>query len=439
MYWDKEIELLAREELDALQGALLQKTVAQAAKAPFYREAFARGGIDPAEILGLEDLRRLPFTTKEDLRVGFPEGFLAVPREEVVRMHASSGTTGTATVVYHTRNDVLRWGDLVARCLWMAGMRPSDVFQNMMSYGLFTGGLGLHYGAETLGALVIPIGAGNSRRQVQFMRSFRTTVAHIIPSYALKLLETFREMGLDPKKETDLRILIVGAEPHSEEVRRRIEEAYGVFAANSYGLSEMNGPGVAFECPEKRGMHVWEDSYVLEIVDPESLEPVPEGEVGEIVLTTLRREAMPLIRYRTRDLARVLPGPCPCGRAHRRISRIQGRTDDMMIVKGVNIYPIQVEQVLMDCPEAGNNYLILLEREGGQDRMTVRVEVAVGLLARGKEEVEAFRAGIVRRLREEILITPRVELVEAGSLPAGEGKAVRVIDHRTGEHRGKPS
>ncbi len=433
MFWDKEIELLPREDLEALQLARLKKTVEVAANAPHYRKAFADNGITHEQLGSLDDLRRLPFTTKQDLRSGFPDGFLAVDRSEVVRMHASSGTTGTATVVYHTLKDVERWTDLVSRCLYMAGVRASDVFQNMMSYGLFTGGLGLHYGAEKLGVMVIPMGIGNSKRQITFMQQFGTTVAHIIPSYSLKLLETFDEMGIDPTKDTGLRILVVGAEPHSEEVRGRIEEAYGVFAVNSYGLSEMNGPGVAFECPHKSGIHLWEDSYILEIVNPETLEPLPDGEIGEIVLTTLRREAMPLIRYRTRDLAMVMPGTCSCGRAHRRLSRIKGRSDDMLIVKGVNVYPIQVEQVLMGFEEVGNNYLIVLDRQGPVDEMTVRIEVTSSLLAQGLEGLEALRGKIIRSLREEILFTPKVELVEPGLIPAGEGKAVRVVDNRPKE------
>lgn len=430
MYWDKEIELLPRRELEALQLRRLVETIGQAEKAPFYRDRLAREGLSRESVHGLEDLRRFPFTTKQDLRDGFPDGFLAVPREEVVRVHASSGTTGTPTAVYHTLKDLGRWSSLVARCLYMAGLRRSDVFQNCMSYGLFTGGLGLHYGAEKLGAMVVPSGVGNSRRQITLMRQFGTTAVHIIPSYALKLLETFREMGLDPRKDTRLRIAVVGAEPHSEEIRRRIEDAYGVFAPNSYGLSEMNGPGVAFDCPHKTGLHLWEDSYILEVVDPKTLEPVPEGEVGEIVLTTLCREAMPLIRYRTRDLARILPGPCPCGRTHRRLSRIQGRSDDMFIVKGVNIYPIQVEQVLMGFAEVGNNYVIHLDRQGASDRVTVKIEASEALLALGLDRLKDLTRRIAHALREEILVTPEVELVEPGSLPATEGKAVRVVDNR---------
>lgn len=430
MYWDKEIECLPRRELEALQLERLLETIGHAQKAPFYRDRFAKEGLSPASVRTLDDLRRFPFTTKQDLRDGFPDGFLAVPKEDVVRVHASSGTTGTPTAVYHTRGDLDRWAGLVARCLYMAGLRRSDVFQNCMSYGLFTGGLGLHYGAEKLGAMVVPSGVGNSRRQITLMRQFGTTAVHIIPSYALKLLETFREMGLDPRKDTRLRIAVVGAEPHSEEIRKRIEEAYGVFAPNSYGLSEMNGPGVAFDCPHKTGLHLWEDSYILEIVDPKTLEPVPDGEMGEIVLTTLCREAMPLIRYRTRDLARVLPGPCPCGRTHRRLSRIQGRSDDMFIVKGVNIYPIQVEQVLMGFAEVGNNYVIQLDRQGVTDRMTVKIEASEALLVRGLESLQDLARRITHALREEILLTPEVELVEPGSLPATEGKAVRVVDNR---------
>jgi len=433
MFWEREVELLPREELEALQVRRLRDTVARALSSPYYKEVLGREGISPERIRSVEDLGRIPFTTKEDLRRGFPYGFLAVPKDELVRLHASSGTTGTPTVVYHTRRDLETWADLVARCLYMVGMRKEDVFQNMMSYGLFTGGLGLHYGAERIGALVIPSGAGNSRRQITLMRQFGTTAVHIIPSYALKLLETFQEMGLDPKEDTELRMAFVGAEPHTEEVRRRIEEAYGIDAFNSYGLSEMNGPGVAFECPYKEGMHVWEDSYILEVVDPETLEPVPEGEEGELVLTALRREAMPLLRYRTGDLAFVYPDPCPCGRTHRRISRIKGRTDDMFIIKGVNVFPMQVEQVLMTFPEVGNNYVIVLEKAGPMDEMVVRIEVREELLKGGIRKLEELKERVKRALREEILVTPKVEFVEPGGLPSGQGKAVRVVDRRSEE------
>jgi len=296
-----------RHQLEELQLTRLRATLERAARSPYYARVFAEQGITPEAITSLEEVRKLPFTTKDDLREHWPYGFLAVPKEELVRMHSSSGTTGRATVVFHTAKDIEAWSNLLARCMYMAGMRKTDVFQNMMTYGLFTGGLGFHYGAEKIGALVIPVGAGNSKRQIQLLYDFETTVIHIIPSYALHLSTVFDELGLDPKS-TKLRMAFLGAEPHSEKMRQRIEEIYGIQAFNSYGLSEMNGPGVAFECPYQEGMHIWEDHFLVEIVDPDTLEPLPEGERGELVMTTLVREGMPLIRYRTKDVTRIIPG-----------------------------------------------------------------------------------------------------------------------------------
>ncbi len=430
MYWEKEIETIPRQELAKLQEQRLQKTLEQAQKTPFYRELFRRNRLDPKKIKTLEDLRNIPPTTKEDLRSNFPYGFLAVPLEEVVRLHSSSGTTGTPTVIYHTAEDLERWTNQVARCLYMVGVRRGDVFQNMMSYGLFTGGLGMHYGAERIGALTIPIGPGNSKRQIWFMRNFKTTVIHIIPSYALLLANIIKSEGLDPKEDLYLHTLLIGAEPHSEETRRRIEEAFGAKAYNSYGLSEMNGPGVAFECVYQEGMHLWEDYYYLEVVDPETLETCPPGEVGEILLTTLNRDATPIIRYRTRDLAFYYEEPCPCGRTHRRISRIRGRSDDMFIFRGVNIFPIQIEKVLMNIPEVGSNYRIILDREDFKDTMKVEVEIKPEFFFGDLLKLERLRERIKAELRAEILVTPDVILVEPGSLPTSEGKAVRVIDQR---------
>lgn len=430
MFWEKEIETMPVPELRVLQGTRLRETMDRAARTPYYRELFGRLGLSAERIKTLDDVRRIPFTTKEDLRGHFPYGFLAVTLEDVVRMHSSSGTTGNPTVVYHTRRDLEAWANLVARCMVMTGVHKADVFQNMMGYGLFTGGLGLHYGAEKIGVMVIPAGAGNSRRQIMLMRNFGTTVVHIIPSYALKLATVFEAEEVDPKEDVKLRIALIGAEPHSEEIRRRIEETYALDAFNSYGLSEMNGPGVAFECPKKGGMHVWEDSYILEVIDPKTLEPVPDGEEGELVFTTLNREAMPILRYRTRDLAFVYPESCACGRTHRRIARIKGRTDDMLIIKGVNCFPVQVERTLMAFPEVGNNYVIVLEKAGPMDEMIVRIEVREEILRGGIRHLEALRRRIVHALQDEILITPKVELVEPGSLPTTEGKAVRVVDRR---------
>jgi phenylacetate-CoA ligase len=314
--------------------------------------------------------------------------------------------------------------------MYMAGMRKSDVFQNMMTYGLFTGGLGFHYGAEKIGALVIPAGAGNSKRQIQLMRDFETTVVHIIPSYALHLSTVFDELKVDPRKDTKVKIAFLGAEPHTEKMRKKIEETYGYKAFNSYGLSEMNGPGVAFECPYQEGMHIWEDSFLVEIIDPNTLEPVAAGVEGELVMTSLQREGMPLIRYRTKDLTRIIPEPCACGRTHRRIERIKGRTDDMLIIKGSNIFPLQIEKKLMEISGVGTNFLIILDREGFNDSLTVKVEVNKKYFSGDMKQLDALRKKIVQELKSEILVTPKVDLVEPDSIPKGEGKAVRVIDNR---------
>jgi phenylacetate-CoA ligase len=407
MYWDKDVEIMDRERLEALQLERIKKT-----------------------IKSLDDIRNFPFTTKDDLREHWPYGFIAVPKDELIRMHASSGTTGRAIVIFHTAADIQAWTDVLARCIYMAGMRKTDVFQNMMTYGLFTGGLGFHYAAEKVGALVIPAGAGNSKRQIQLMRDFDTTAIHIIPSYALHLSKVFEELKADPVRDTKLRIAFIGAEPHSERMRKKIEEYYGFKAYNSYGLSEMNGPGVSFECPCQDGMHIWEDHYFVEIIDPKTLKPVSDGEEGELVMTTLLREGMPIIRYRTKDLTRIIPGTCACGRTHRRIERIKGRTDDMMIIKGVNIFPIQIEKKLMEIPGVGNNFVIILEREGHDDYMTVKVEVQNEVFTGDLRPLENLRKRVVDELKADILITPRVKLVEPGSIPAGEGKAIRVIDNR---------
>jgi phenylacetate-CoA ligase len=422
-------EYWSRGHMERVQAARLRNTVEQAGRCAFYARRFAEAGVTPASIRTVDDVGRIPFTTKEDLRSQYPEGLLCVPREEIVRVHSSSGTTGAPVAVCHTRNDLNAWADLMARCMYMAGVRRGDVFQNMSGYGLFTGGLGIHSGAERLGCMTIPAGAGNTLRQIKLLRDFKTTVIHIIPSYALILAGALAENGIGAE-DLSLRIALVGAEPHSEEIRERVEKALGVRAYNSYGLSEMNGPGVAFECPEQRGMHVWEDAYLAEIIDPESGESVAEGEEGELVLSTLCRAGMPILRYRTRDLTRFLPEPCPCGREHRRIARIHGRTDDMFIIKGVNVYPMQIEQVLMARPEVGRNYLIVLESEGARENIRVKVEVRDECFVEDMRVLQALQKNLARRLQSEILVTPKVELVQSNSLPSGEGKAVRVLDLR---------
>ena len=428
LYLHPELETLSRSRLEKLQMERLQQTLARCMRIPFYKQRFAACGLRPEDIRTLDDVRKLPFTTKQNLRDNYPFGLSAVPLEEVVRLHSSSGTTGTPTVILHTQHDLDEWANAVARCLYMVGLRKGDIFQNSSGYGMFTGGLGFQYGAERLGMLTVPAAAGNTKRQIKFITDFGTTALHAIPSYAGRLYEVMEEMGIDPRRDTRLRTLIIGAEPHSDEQRRRIEQMLGVKAYNSFGMSEMCGPGVAFECPEQNGLHIWEDYYIVEIVDPQTLEPVPDGEVGELVLTTINREAMPLLRYRTRDLTRILPGECPCGRHHKRLDRMKGRSDDMMILKGVNIFPIQIENILMQFRELGTDYLITLTNLEANDEMTVEVELNeftddYGFLQRLTKE-------ITRQLKDEILITPRVKLVPKGSLPKQEGKAVRVKDLR---------
>lgn len=430
MFWEREIETMPVKELRRLQLSRLQRTLRQAQKSSAYAKIYKTHRISPEKIKTLDDLKRLPFTTKEDLRKHFPYGFIAVPKDKIVRVHSSSGTTGRATAVFHTPADLEGWANLVARCMYMTGVRRDDVFQNMVGYGLFTGGLGFQYGAERLGALTIPSGSGNSKRQIALMRDFGTTVIHIIPSYALHLWKVFEENELDPRKDTKLRIALIGAELHSDATRQRIEEMYGVGAFNSYGLSEMNGPGVAFECSEKSGMHFWEDHFLIEVIDPKTQKVLPDGEEGELVFTTLTRQAMPLIRYRSKDLATVFPEPCRCGRTHRRISRIKGRSDDMFILKGVNIFPLQIDTILMNIAAVGTNYVVVLERENFQDQMIIRVEVRPEFFRGELRQLEKLRREITEALRSALLVTPKVELVEPDTLPKSEGKAVRVIDRR---------
>ena len=428
-YFNEAMETLDRPQIEALQLKRLQATVRRCMNSPFYKERFEQAGLKPEDIRSLDDLRRIPFTTKKDLRDTYPFGISCVPLRECVRLHSSSGTTGNPTVILHTQNDLDEWANQVARNLWMVGLRPDDVFQNSSGYGMFTGGLGFQYGAERLGMLTIPAAAGNSLRQIKFMTDFGTTALHAVPSYVTRLYEVMQSCAVDPLKDTKLRVLAIGAEPHSEEQRKRIEEMMGVKAYNSFGMSEMCGPGVGFECPEQNGLHFWEDYYIVEIVDPETLEPVPDGEVGELVLTSLCREAMPLLRYRTRDLTRVLGRTCPCGRNHVRLDRMRGRSDDMMVLRGVNIFPIQIEKILMQFPELANNYLITLTTDDDNDNMTVEVELEE-LFTDDYQRLQGLQKRIQRALKDEILLTPHVKLVPKGTLPVSEGKAVRVSDKR---------
>jgi phenylacetate-CoA ligase len=429
MFWQKDIEAINRKALEELQLKRLKQTVRRACKnIPFYKECFSKLNIKPNDINSLKDIQRLPFTTREDLRENYPFGMLAVSKEQVVRLHTSSGTTGKPKAIFFSKKDVDRAAELIARCLIMTGIKKDDVLQNMMTYGLFTGALVMHYGAEKVGVLVIPAGPGNTKRQIALMQDFKTTTLHLTPSYALYLASVMGNEGLVPRRDLSLRRAYLGSEPYSEETRDKIEKFFGIDVYNSYGLSEMNGPGVAFECVYKNGMHLWEDNFIMEIIDPDTGEKLPEGEKGELVLTTLCREAMPILRYRTRDIVTIIPGKCKCGRTHRRISRIIGRSDDMIIIRGVNIFPQQIERVLMGIKAVAQNYQIVLE---AYDQMTVRVEISKDLFDGRVEHLVNLQNEITEKLRSEILVKPKVELLEPGTLPVSEGKTTRVIDKRT--------
>ena len=428
-YLHPEFETLSVAQIRELQLQRLQATVRHCMNSPFYKKRFEEIGLKPEDIKSLDDLKKIPFTTKQDLRDTYPFGMASIPLKDCVRLHSSSGTTGNPTVILHSQKDLDEWANAVARCLWMVGLRPDDVFQNSSGYGMFTGGLGFQYGAERLGMLTVPAAAGNSLRQIKFITDFGTTAIHAIPSYVTRLKEVMDQQGVDPQRDTKLKTLVIGAEPHSEEQRKRIEKMMGVKAYNSFGMSEMCGPGVAFECKEQNGLHIWEDYYIVEIVDPETLEPVPDGEIGEMVLTTLNREAMPLLRYRTRDLTRILGHDCPCGRHHVRLDRMKGRSDDMIVLRGVNIFPIQIEKILMQFKELSTNYLITLTTDGDNDNMTVEVELEE-MFTDDYARLENLTKSITRALKDEILLTPRVKLVAKGTLPVSEGKAVRVVDKR---------
>jgi phenylacetate-CoA ligase len=400
-----------------------------ATNVPFYRNKFNDLHLDPEKITSLDGLRDYPFTLKQDLRDNYPYGLFAVPLRDVVRVHSSSGTTGMATVVGYSKNDISTWADLVARILCGAGVTPDDVIQIAFGYGLFTGGFGLHYGAERLGASVIPISAGNTKRQIQIMQDFKTTALVCTPSYALKMADVMMDMGINPNG-LSLRYGLFGAEPWSEAMRLEINERLGIRATDNYGLSEVMGPGVAGECAECNGLHVNEDHFLVEVLDPETLEPVALGEVGELVITTLTKEAFPVIRYRTRDLTRLLPEPCPCGRTSVRMSRMMGRSDDMLIIKGVNVFPTQIESVLFEIEGTEPHYRLIVERENNEDKLTVMVEVVESIFFDEMKKQRALVETIKKRLASELGIGVQIKLVEERSLERFNGKGARVIDKR---------
>jgi phenylacetate-CoA ligase len=425
--FDPDAETMPREALTALQTARLKQTLERVyANVPHYRKKFDAAGVGPADFNSLSDIVRFPFTVKTDLRDNYPFGMFAVPREQLLRLHASSGTTGKPTVVGYTKGDLDTWADLMARCFACAGALPGDIVHNAYGYGLFTGGLGAHYGAERLGCTVVPISGGGTERQVTLINDFKASVLCATPSYALNIAEIARKMGVD-LAQSSLRIGLFGAEPWSDAMRRDLEARLGLKAVDVYGLSEIMGPGVACECHGvQSGLHGWEDHFLFETIDPETMQPLPLGSTGELVITTLTKEAQPMIRYRTRDITRLSKQPCACGRTHVRILRVTGRNDDMLIIRGVNVYPSQVEAVLVGFPGIAPHYQIVLTREGALDAMTVEVELAPGFAGDRFGKAEE----VAHHIKSMIGVTCKVVVKAEGEVPRSQGKAVRVIDRR---------
>ena len=431
MIYQPEVECASRDEIRALQSERLKETVAREyANVPMYRERMDAAGISPEDIHGVEDLHLLPFTEKEDLRQQFPYGLLAVPKSEIVRIQGSSGTTGHPIVSGYTREDVQVWTEMVARAITAAGGTEDDIVQVGYGYGLFTGGLGAHQGATEVGAMVIPMSSGNTQRQIMMMQEMGSTMLCCTPSYAIYLGETAREMGLVPGKDIHLKSGCFGAEPWTEEMRQRLESLFEFDAYDIYGLTEIAGPGVAFECVEKNGMHVNEDHVIVEIIDPATGEPLEPGNQGELVFTTITKKGQPMIRYRTHDLCMVDDSPCACGRTTVRMSRILGRTDDMLIVRGVNVFPSQIESALVGLEGVSPHYMIEVDRVDSTDRMTVRVELTEDMASDTVSGVENIRRAIVNQIKSVVGLTVKVELAPPKSIPRSEGKAKRVIDHR---------
>ena len=430
-YFYEEFETLPRPALEALQLKRLQNTVSRVyEKVPFYRETLTRASIKPEQIKSLDDLRRLPFTVKQDMRDAYPYNLFAAPMDEIVRIHASSGTTGKPTVVGYTRKDIENWADLMARAFVATGVHKGDIIHNAYGYGLFTGGLGAHYGAERLGASVIPISGGNTARQLLIMQDFGSTVLTCTPSYSLYMAEEARAAGID-FRELHLRVGIFGAEPWSEDMRLDIEAKLNLDALDIYGLSEIMGPGVAIECIEaKKGLHIWEDHFLPEIIDPETGEVLPEGATGELVITTITKEGIPLIRYRTRDITSLTREPCICGRTHARLARMSGRSDDMLIIRGVNVFPSQIESILMRIEGVEPHYLLVVDRVDNLDTLEVQVEVDEQLFSDEIKVLQSLAHRIEKEIKDMLGVTSKVRLVEPKTIARSEGKAKRVIDNR---------
>lgn len=434
MYYQPDIETMSREDLEALQLERLQALVKRVyQKIPFYKESFDKAGINPEDIKSLADLTKLPFTVKQDMRDAYPFGLFAVPRKDVVRVHCSSGTTGTATVVGYTQKDLENWGDCFARALYGAGCGPDSTLQIAYGYGLFTGGLGAHNGGERAGCTVLPMSTGNTKRQVRLMKDFDVDCLCCTPSYALNIAEVAQEEGYDVH-EFPIHAGILGAEPCSEATRAEIEQKMGIQVYDIYGLSEVMGPGVACECEKQHGLHVCEDQFIIEILDPKTLQPVPDGEWGEVVFTTLCKECSPLVRYRTRDISRILVGECECGRTFRRMDRIAGRTDDMMILRGVNVFPSQIEEEIVSFPEIAPQYQLILTTKGTLDHAELRVETVPEFPFDEIRRLEKLKKDLQKALKENLQIAVDVKIVEPKTIERVEGKAKRIIDMRENLH-----
>ena len=434
MYYQPDIETMSREDLEALQLERLQALVKRVyQKIPFYKESFDKAGVNPEDIKSLADLTKLPFTVKQDMRDAYPFGLFAVPRKDVVRVHCSSGTTGTATVVGYTQKDLENWGDCFARALYGAGCGPDSTLQIAYGYGLFTGGLGAHNGGERAGCTVLPMSTGNTKRQVRLMKDFDVDCLCCTPSYALNIAEVAQEEGYDIH-EFPIHAGILGAEPCSEATRAEIEQKMGIQVYDIYGLSEVMGPGVACECEKQHGLHVCEDQFIIEILDPKTLQPVPDGEWGEVVFTTLCKECSPLVRYRTRDISRILVGECECGRTFRRMDRIAGRTDDMMILRGVNVFPSQIEEEIVSFPEIASQYQLILTTKGTLDHAELRVETVPEFPFDEIRRLEKLKKDLQKALKENLQIAVDVKIVEPKTIERAEGKAKRIIDMRENLH-----
>jgi phenylacetate-CoA ligase len=428
--WNPAAEKMARPQLEALQLQRFREIMGHAAlHVPFYRKLFSRERISPDNIKSLSDIQGIPFTTKQDLQGGYPYGFFAVPLTEVVRLHSSSGTTGKPTVVGYTRKDLDVWSELIARLLYAGGVSQEDIIQISFGYGMFTGGFGLHYGAEKIGATVVPVSSGNTGRQIMIMKDFGTTALVCTPSYSLFLAESIQEAGIS-KDDLKLRFGLFGGEPWTESMRRQIENRLGIRATDNYGLSEVMGPGVSYECLEQKGMHLAEDHFLFEIINPDTGEVLPPGESGELVITTLTKEAVPVIRYRTRDITRIISEPCACGRTSRRMSKPSGRTDDMLIIRGVNVFPSQIETVLMQMEETDPHYQLVITREGALDELEVHVEIKDAFFSDEMRVMNELAAKIAHNMKNALGLSAKIKLVEPKSLQRTEGKATHVLDMR---------